>query len=184
MPMPQFETQDLRVLRGEADTAALRLRYHDETVYRRQRPSGPSSSQLFDAAEQSRVEAIGSRLLAGVASNLSDYQEARARDKGFHLVSERDESQIPDAVGLILREKLTGQPPPASSCSDPTPRFPPRTHFMPLPPSAPCILPPVRVRRRTQPPPGRCRRTQLPPGRSPPIPRRSPRLAGCMFVAI
>ena len=115
MPLPQLETQDLRILRGEADTAALRLRYHDETVYRRQRPSGPNSSQLFDAAEQSRVEAIGSRLLAGVASNLSDYQEARARDRGFHLVSERDESQIPDAVGLILREKLTGQPPPASS---------------------------------------------------------------------
>ena len=115
MPMPQSETQDLRVLRGEADTAALRLRYHDETVYRRQRPSEPISSQLFDAAEQSRVEAIGSRLLAGVASNLSDYQEARARDKGLHMVSERDESQIPDAVGLILREKLTGRPPPASS---------------------------------------------------------------------
>ncbi len=115
MPMQKFETQDLRVLRGEADTAALRLRYHDEIVYRRQRPSGPSSAQLFDAAEQSRVEAIGSRLLAGVAINLSDYQEARARDKGFHLVSERDESQIPDAVGLILREKLTGQPSPASS---------------------------------------------------------------------
>ena len=115
MPMRQFETQDLSVLRGEADTAALRLRYHDETIYRRQRPSGPGSAQLFDAAEQSRVEAIGTRLLAGVATNLSDYQEARARDKGFHLVSERDESQIPDAVGLILREKLTGQPSPASS---------------------------------------------------------------------
>ena len=30
-------------------------------------------------------------------------------------MSERDESQIPDAVGLILREKLTGQPAPAAS---------------------------------------------------------------------
>ncbi len=114
-PMRQFETQDLRVLRGEADTAALRLRYHDETIYRRQRPSVRGSAQLFDAAEQSRVEAIGSRLLEGVATNLSDYQEARAREKGFHIVSERDESQIPDAVGLILREKLTGRPSPASS---------------------------------------------------------------------
>jgi len=114
-PARQFETQDLRILRGEADTAALRLRYHDEGVYRRQRPSGPGSAQLFDAAEQARVEAIGTELLAGVATNLSDYQEARARDKGFHLISERDESQIPDAVGLILREKLTGQPSPASS---------------------------------------------------------------------
>ncbi len=115
MPTRQFETQDLRVLRGEADTAALRLRYHDESVYRRQRPSGSGSAQLFDSAEQSRVEAIGSRLLAGVATNLNDYQEARSRDKGFHIASEREDSQIPDAVGLILREKLTGQPSPASA---------------------------------------------------------------------
>ena len=83
LPTRQFETQDLSVLRGEADTAALRLRYHDETIYRRQRASGPGSARLFDAAEQSRVEAIGARLLAGVATNLIEYQEARAPGQRF-----------------------------------------------------------------------------------------------------
>ena len=114
-PARQFEKKDLYILRGEADTAALRLRYHDPDVYDRQRPQESGSAQLFNAAEQARVEAIGCRLLAGVADNLRDYQEASCHDRGHHLVNERDESQIPDAVGLILREKLTGQPAPASS---------------------------------------------------------------------
>ena len=114
-PARQVEKQDLHILRGEADTAALRLRYHNPDVYRRQRPQDHGSSQLFDAAEQARVEAIGCRLLAGVASNLQEFQEATCRERGHHLVNERNDTQIPDAVGLILREKLTGQKAPASS---------------------------------------------------------------------
>ena len=114
-PARQFEKNDLYVLRGEADTAALRLRYHDPEVYKRQCPQESGSAQLFNAAEQARVETIGCRLLAGVANNLRDYQEANCRDRGHHLVNERNDSQIPDAVGLILREQLTGQPSPASS---------------------------------------------------------------------
>ena len=114
-PARQVEKQDLHILRGEADTAALRLRYHDPDVYRRQRPQDHGSSQLFDAAEQARVEAIGCRLLAGVATNLQVFQEGTCRERGHHLVNERNDTQIPDAVGLILRERLTGQKAPASS---------------------------------------------------------------------
>jgi len=114
-PARQVEKQDLHILRGEADTAALRLRYHDPDVYRRQRPQDHGSSQLFDAAEQARVEAIGCRLLAGVATNLQEFQEATCRERGHHLVNERNDTQIPDAVGLILRERLTDQKAPASS---------------------------------------------------------------------
>lgn len=114
-PARQVEKQDLHILRGEADTAALRLRYHNPDVYRRQRPQDHGSSQLFDAAEQARVEAIGCRLLAGVATNLQEFQEATCRERGHHLVNERNDTQIPDAVGLILRERLTGQKAPASS---------------------------------------------------------------------
>ena len=114
-PARQIEKRDLYVLRGEADTAALRLRYHNPDVYSKQKPQETSSSQLFDAAEQARVEALGCRLLAGVANNLQEFQEASCREKGHHLVNDRDDSQIPDAVSLVLRENLTGQPAPASS---------------------------------------------------------------------
>ena len=114
-PVRTFGEEDLGVLRGEADAIALRLRYNDAKTFRRQRPIGGNSAELFDIAEQARVETLGSRVLAGVASNLDEYHESRCRDKGYHLVTERDESQIADAVGFLLRERLTGKPSPESA---------------------------------------------------------------------
>ena len=114
-PARQFAKDDLYALRGEADAAALRLRYNDRKTFNRQRPMGGNSADLFDIAEQARVEALGSRVLTGVAQNLGNYHEVRSREKGYHLVTDREEHQIADAVGMLLREKLTGSPVPASA---------------------------------------------------------------------
>ena len=114
-PARQFAKGDLYALRGEADAAALRLRYNDRKTFNRQRPMGGNSADLFDIAEQARVEALGSRVLTGVAQNLGNYHEVRSREKGYHLVTDREEHQIADAVGMLLREKLTGSPAPASA---------------------------------------------------------------------
>ncbi len=114
-PARQFAKGDLHALRGEADAAALRLRYNDRKTYNRQRPMGGNSADLFDIAEQARVEALGSRILTGVAQNLGAYHEVHSREKGYHLVTEREEHQIADAVGMLLREKLTGLPAPDSA---------------------------------------------------------------------
>ena len=114
-PSRTFGQSDLHILRGEADAVALRLRYNNATTYNRQRPIGGNSAELFDIAEQARVEALGSQVLAGVAKNLEDYHEACCKDKGYHLVTEREESQIADAVGMLLRERLSGKPSPDSA---------------------------------------------------------------------
>ena len=114
-PIRSFGEEDLNVLRGEADAVALRLRYNDTNTYHRQLPMGGSSAELFDIAEQVRVEALGSKILAGVSKNLDEYHEARCKEKGFHLVTDREESQIADAVGMLLRERLTGKPSPESA---------------------------------------------------------------------
>ena len=114
-PARQFAKGDLYALRGEADAAALRLRYNDRKTFNRQRPMGGNSADLFDIAEQARVEALGSRALTGVAQKLGNYHEVRSREKGYHLVTDREEHQIADAVGMLLREKLTGSPVPASA---------------------------------------------------------------------
>jgi cobaltochelatase CobT len=114
-PARTFGQSDLHVLRGEADAAALRLRYNDAKTYNRQRPMGGNSAELFDVAEQARVEALGTRILDGVAKNLGNFHEARCKEKGYHLVTDREEAHIADAVGMLLREKLTGQPSPESA---------------------------------------------------------------------
>jgi hypothetical protein len=69
---------------------------------------------VYADSEAARVESIGSRDMAGVAKNLYAYQDANYRERGYHLISAMEETQIGDAVGLYIREKLTGMPCPPS----------------------------------------------------------------------
>ena len=90
-PSRRCSLEEMRAIRGEADAAALRLRYHDPENFEHQMPAGTSGAELCDAAEQARVEALGSRVLHGVAGNISEYLEVQCRDQGYHLTAERDE---------------------------------------------------------------------------------------------
>ena len=100
-------------LRGTADALALRLCYHDEGLHRRSMPPGREAGEVFDVVEQVRVEALGSRRLAGVADNLAAVLEERCQ--GYADVGEREAAHLGEAIGLLVREKLTGRPPPAAA---------------------------------------------------------------------
>src|SRR5580692_6047297 len=50
-------------IRGLADQMALRLAHHDEATHARLRPADPAAQAVFEAAEQSRIEAIGANAL-------------------------------------------------------------------------------------------------------------------------
>ena len=100
-------------LRGTADALALRLRYHDEGLHRRSMPPGREAGEVFDVVEQVRVEALGSRRLAGVADNLAAVLEERCQ--GYADAGEREASHLSEAIGLLVREKLTGRRPPAAA---------------------------------------------------------------------
>ena len=114
-PPRSNSNNELDILRGEADAAALRLRYNNSETFNQQRPTGGNSSELFDVAEQTRVEALGSRRLSGTSKNLDHYYEAQCQEKGYHLVTDREETQMADAVGMLLRETLMGKPAPVSA---------------------------------------------------------------------
>ncbi len=68
---PRPSHAEIARLRGEADSFALRLRYHDEELHAAYRPRKDEAGALFDVLEQVRFEAIGARRMAGVAANLS-----------------------------------------------------------------------------------------------------------------
>jgi len=69
-PPRRLTPQDVAVLRGNADSMALRLACHDTALHRKLAPEGPAARAVFDAVEQSRVESTGSRPMAGTPSNI------------------------------------------------------------------------------------------------------------------
>src|SRR5919199_1143016 len=99
LPLPSREVTAAEVahLRGAADAAALRMRYHDDAVHARRMPSGETARAIFEAVEQARVEAIGSRRMAGVATNIAAMLEDRYRRQGYERITERSEATPAEA---------------------------------------------------------------------------------------
>jgi len=98
-------------IRGEADRIALRLAHHDEGVHGRMRPRDQLASQVFDAVEQARIEAIGSNALGGVRENLTAALMERLERKGM-TNAQASSRPIADVLALMVRERLTGDAPP------------------------------------------------------------------------
>ncbi len=117
VPMPgrALPTEQVAEARGFADGFALRLRYHDATVHARNAPAPAVARAVFDAVETVRVEALGSRGMAGVRANLDHALEMRMRSDPITRAKAADEVPLSTAVALLLRERLTGESPPATT---------------------------------------------------------------------
>ncbi|HEX6858868.1 MAG TPA: cobaltochelatase subunit CobT [Caulobacteraceae bacterium] len=99
-------------IRGLADQMALRLAHHDAAKHARGRPSSPQAQAVFEAIEQARIEAIGANNLGGVRNNLTAVLESNVERKGLNRVLDRTSAPMADVIGMLVRERLTGDAPP------------------------------------------------------------------------
>jgi cobaltochelatase CobT len=99
-------------LRGLADQMALWLAHHDRAAHARFKPGGQEAAEAFEAIEHARVEAIGANALGGVRQNLAAALEAQLEKKGLARRADSTEPPMADILALMVRERLTGQPPP------------------------------------------------------------------------
>ena len=114
-PPRKLNRQEAAIVRGHADAIALKLACHDPAVHRKLVPGGQQARAVFDAVEQARVEAIGARRMSGVATNLAAMLDDRFHRGKFDEITDRADAPIEDAVALMVRERLTGQAPPAAA---------------------------------------------------------------------
>ena len=114
-PVGKLDGAALTKLRGVADSLALRLRYHDQEVHREHMPSGPEARAVYEAIEQVRCESLGARRFNGVAENLGALLDEKCKAKGLGAVTEKNEALLPEVVGLLIRECLTGEAAPESA---------------------------------------------------------------------
>ena len=116
-PGPGLEPKLVAEARGAADSAALKLRYHDVRLHNSLAPGDPEARAVFDALETARVEALGARAMAGVRANLAELADARIRGDAIVRARSAEEVPLATAVGLIARERLTGEAPPKAAQS-------------------------------------------------------------------
>ena len=115
MPSRALPERDVAEARGHADAAALKLRHHDAALHARNAPADEVAHAVFNAAEQARVEALGARSMAGMRANLTSAVEARMRTDPIIRARNRAEVPLASAIGLMIRERLTGDAPPPAT---------------------------------------------------------------------
>ncbi len=114
-PTPPLPESALQRFRGEADAAALSLRYHNPALHAAHRPSGVTAQDIFDAAEQARVEALGSRVMRGVAENLHARLSFYCLQEGYDMMTAKEDAPLADVIALLIRERLTGRAAPRTA---------------------------------------------------------------------
>jgi cobaltochelatase CobT len=107
--------KEISVTRGLSDSFALRLANHKDAIHNRYLPQGKNARAMFEAVEQARIEAIGAIAMPGVAQNLSAMLEDRYTKTVVNRTTNRRDTPLEEAVGLILRERLTGEAPPVAA---------------------------------------------------------------------
>ncbi len=106
---------EVALTRGLGDSMALRKACHDARIHATMSPQGADARAIFDAVEQARVEAIGSNRMHGMAQNLNVMLTEKYAKANFGAITRQADAPLEEAVALIVREKLTGQAPPASA---------------------------------------------------------------------
>ncbi|MFZ2995614.1 cobaltochelatase subunit CobT [Sphingobium sp.] len=109
-PSRALPADQVALARGFADANALKLRHHNARVHAASAPGEPVSRAVFDAVEQARVEAIGSRQMVGVRANLNHALDLRLKSDPIRRARSADEVPLSTALALKVRERLTGQP--------------------------------------------------------------------------
>ncbi len=107
-PARKLSPHEAAIVRGHADSMALRIACHDANVHKRLAPKGQEARSIFDAVEQARVESIGARRMEGVASNLGAMLEDRYHRGAYAEVTDRADAPLEDAVAMMVRERLSG----------------------------------------------------------------------------
>ncbi len=109
MPSWNLPPEEVAVVRGQSDSMALKLRYHDAKLHATRQPSGDIARKIFNEVEQARVEALGGEYMQGVAANLTAALHERCRTHSYNRVNEFTDTPIPEIIGLVAREELTGE---------------------------------------------------------------------------
>ena len=108
----ELKAADIAIVRGLADSYALRIANHNDKVHSHYQPQGKNARAVFEAVEQARIEALGANAMPGMKTNLAAMMDDRYRKKDVARYTDRKDAPLDEAVALLVREKLTGEIPP------------------------------------------------------------------------
>ncbi len=114
-PTPDMNEGKRNLIRGCADTYALKIAHHNPDKHTRNAQNNAQAQAALDALEQARCDSIGILAMDGVGKNLNAVLEAKAIRRGFDDIRNREDIALADALHIVARTEITGIAPPPSA---------------------------------------------------------------------
>ena len=94
--------EDYIKIRAETDSEALKRRFSNNNIYKKNLPKNSSCKLLYDFSEKIRYEILGTKMLNGISKNLKDNYSHKILLKKKEKLNSKDDVQIEEAFELYM----------------------------------------------------------------------------------
>jgi cobaltochelatase CobT len=109
------DRHEMMRVRGQADGLALRYKHQDAHIQAIGGSLPRPARKIFWTLEQARCEALDAGILTGVDQNLRAVLDRRCRSLDWQRPERWESVPLPEILGLLAREAMTGLPPPPAA---------------------------------------------------------------------
>ncbi len=96
----------LNYIRAEADSMALKFRFHEKQIHEKYLSKNELANSIFEAVEQSRIEAKGSKIFKGIKYNILN---KHLDDLSSENIKKDSDAEIVNAFRYVSYSELTGE---------------------------------------------------------------------------
>jgi len=89
-------------LRAETDSSALKKKFSDDLIYKKNLPSNTSSRSLYNIAEKIRYEALGGQMLKGIEKNFHENYSQIINRKRKDQLKTKEDVPVAEAFELYM----------------------------------------------------------------------------------
>ena len=89
-------------LRAETDSSALKKKFCNETIYKKNLPSNTSSRSLYNIAEKIRYETLGGKMLKGIEKNFQENYHQIINRKSKDQLKTKEDVSVSEAFELYM----------------------------------------------------------------------------------
>ena len=100
--------EDYTKLRAETDSEALKRKFSNNKIYKKNLPKNSSSRALYDISEKIRYEMLGTKILKGISKNLNENYFNKINLKRKDQLKSKEDVPIIEAFELYMLKKFLG----------------------------------------------------------------------------
>ena len=93
-------------LRAEADSGALKKKFSNKEIFKKNLPNNPSCRSLYNISEKIRYEVLGGKMLKGVKKNLNENYNQKITFIRKDQLKNKEDVSVADAFELYMLKKF------------------------------------------------------------------------------